>query len=572
MMIFSVLLTAGLLAAKFIYFKEAEGWQRMAWRWGLRPIMWGAIVAGALPFPMGFGTYLVQSYGIGWLLILGAQYLGFASSSGGGKSVERGTEIVQDVDVQKMLKRERRETFAEIGTVPVPVDVETHHFLFSGSTGSGKTLAFNQLLLSARERKQRAIIADPGASFLQKFGRESDRVFNPFDERGVRWCPFAEMRQSYDAARLAASMIPEGHGDSREWNGYARTILETVLERLFERGETTNQALVYYLLAAPIEELADLCEGSAASAYFAQGAERMLGSIRGILSSYAKPYTYLDPAAGADAFSVRRWIEEDGGGWLFLTFRDDQLKAIRPTLAAILDIASSAVLSLPPDLDRRIWFALDEFATLGFINSIEPLLTKGRKNGAAVIIGIQAISQLRETYGREGAQTLLSCLSTWLVLKQPDAESAEYMSQYLGDEEARRIVASGSDGGLQGGRSEGWSEQYVRQRAILPAELQNLEKRIGIVNIAGAIPPAWTEIPIIHLPDVAEAFQDREGVRSMRLERPATPNPAHMDGKTLAAPALDLETLAALEALESPGAIESEPEPATARAGLDFDV
>ncbi len=510
-----IIIFVGGLAARHTVWREEQPWQ---WAWIVRPLLWGALPVAAFS-TSGKGadknalTLFFMAWAAGWAIRWAVNYFGFLKSNKNKDSNRRGVNILGEKDVARMIKKAGKETHGHLGGVPVPIDVEPLHFLMAGAPGSGKSLAFCQLLVSARQRLHRAILSDPGSEFLKRLWRNGDVIFNPFDRRGIDWSPFAEMRQPYDAARLAASMVPEGTGSSQEWNGYARTVLEAVLESLFERDNPTNGDLVYFLTTAPLKELKELVEGSPAQRFFAKLDSGMLASVMNIVVAYIKPYSYLNPSAGKDSFSVRKWVEEDGKNWLFLSFRDDQLQAIRPMLAAVLDIAASAVLSLPASFDRRIFFAIDEFATLGQINSIEPLLTKGRKCGAVAMLGVQAISQVRETYGREKAQTILSCLGTWLVLKQPDADTSDYMSKYVGDEEIRRTVQSGNQQGAA------WQEQIHRQRAIIPSELQNLNPRVGILNIAGAIPPCWTTIPITKLPDQIEAFQDKE-MRSTRSPKP----------------------------------------------------
>ncbi|HUX64330.1 type IV secretion system DNA-binding domain-containing protein [Sulfuricella sp.] len=521
--LFIVTFVAGLVV-RYTVWREDQPWQ---WAWIVRPLLWGALPVAAFS-TSGKGvdknalTLFVMAWATGSAIRWTVNYFGFLKRNKNKDSNRRGVNIKgsQDTtalgenDVARMIKKAGKETHGYLGGVPVPIDVEPLHFLMSGAPGSGKSLAFYQRLVSARQRQHRAIISDPGAEFLKRFWREGDAIFNPFDQRGIDWSPFAEMRQPYDADRIAASMIPIPNDPTKaEWNQYANSILSAVLERLFERDNPTNGDLVYYLTTAPMRELKELVEGSPAQRFFAKLDSGMLASVMNIIVTYIKPYSYLNSAAGKDAFSVRRWIEDDGKDWLFLSFRDDQLQSIRPMIAAVLDVASSAVLSLPASFARRIFFAIDEFATLGLINSIEPLLTKGRKCGAVVMLGVQAISQPRATYGREMTQTLLSCLGTWLVLKQPDADTADYMSKYVGDEEIRRVSSSGNQ---QGG---GWQEQIHRQRAVIPSELQNLNPRVGILNIAGAIPPCWTTIPITKLPDQIEAFQDKE-MRPTRSPKP----------------------------------------------------
>jgi hypothetical protein len=477
-------------------------------------------------FPVGYlvGVFVIS----GWLKV--SRFLGLDKRIGSSE-VLRGREVISEEQAIKWLKKsgDLDECRFKLGGVPVPETVETRHFLLTGAIGSGKTQAFFQITDSARKRGHRAVVADLGGTFIKRYLRHGkDVILNPFDQRGVAWSPFAEMRQSYDAARIAQSLIPEGTGETKEWNGYARAILEGILERLFERDEATNQALVYYALGANTQELGQLCEGTPAGVFFNAGNERQLGSIRGILSTYIKPLTYLRPEAGRRSFSIRNWTETDGDGWLFISYRDDQLAAIRSMVGAQIDMAATGILSQEEELGRRLWFILDEFATLGEINSIEPLLSKGRKYGVCAALGYQSIAQPRMTYGREKAQTILAGLSTWVVLRQQDAESADYMSQYLGDEEIRREIQSSSTN--KDSKSQNTSEQYLRQRAIMPAELQQLADLQALVNIAGPLPPAWTLVPISEGPKYEtlppKALEEIQNFKPMLIQNPAAQLPA----------------------------------------------
>ena len=46
-------------------------------------------------------------------------------------------------------------------------------------------------------------------------------------------------------------------------------------------------------------------------------------------------------------------------------------------------------------------------ASLGRVQGLSDGLTKGRKYGLCAMMGLQSISQLRDVYGKDGAQTLL---------------------------------------------------------------------------------------------------------------------------------------------------------------------
>lgn len=403
----------------------------------------------------------------------------------------RGAALTDLKTLKKML-RGTPSNF-DLGGVPIPVENEPVHFLFVGGIGSGKTLAFRQALEAIRRQDQRAIIADPGGEFLGSFFRDGDVILNPFDARAASWSPLAEMRGPWDAERLAKSIIPDGKGAEAEWNLYAQQIFAAVLERLWDKGTATNGELVRILTISESAELRELVAGLPAQRMFESGNERFLGSVLAIVSSYAKPLSWLDPAAGQASFSIRRWIESESRGWVYLSYRDDQLASIRPLIAAWVDVVATAILTLQEDRERRVWLVLDEFAGLGKIQSIEPFLTKARKCGGCALLGLQAISQLYDTYGREKAKTLLSSLGTWLVLRQSDPETAEAMSLYLGDREVLRQNESGSRGGDGSGN---WAEQVTKTRLVMPAQLQRLVPRHGYLSLLGHYPICPVEMAI----------------------------------------------------------------------------
>lgn len=429
----------------------------------------------------------------------------------------RGAEMSDAKTLKKML-RGKPSNFS-LGGVPIPTEIEPVHFLFAGGIGSGKTLAFRQALEAIHRQDQRAIVADPGGEFLTTFFRGDDVILNPFDGRGAGWSPFAEMRGAWDAERLAKSIIPDGRESGDDWNLYAQQLFSGVLERLWSQGNATNGELVRILTIAESPEIRELVAGLPAQRMFETGNEKFLASVLSIIGSYAKPLAWLDPAAGQHSFSIRNWVENGTRGWIFLSYRDDQLASLRPLIAAWIDVVASAILTLPENRERRVWLALDEFAGLGRIQSIEPFLTKARKSGGCALLGLQAISQLHDTYGPKKAQTLLSCLGTWLVLRQSDSETAEAMSLYLGDREVLRQNESGSKGGDGSGN---WSEQITKTRLIMPAELQRLAPRHGYLSLLGAYPICPVEMPIPDKrPEAAPAFV-------LRDHKPSLPTGAAM--------------------------------------------
>lgn len=434
-------------------------------------------------------------------LLLGLAIMFFSKGRIKGGHV-RGAEIDTGKSVARLLKNAKSRF--SVGEVPVPIELETRGFLLAGSPGTGKSQTLTAALDALRSQNARAVIADASGIYASRYYQQSrDVIINPFDARCANWSPLAEIESIADIPALAKSMIPDAEGASAEWNNYAQTALEAILEYAYEH-DGTNGMIFELASVADISRLREVFAGTPAAPLVAEGNERMWGSVRAIVSAYLKAYQYLDPAAGTSGFSIRKHIIEQRPGWIFLTYQQQHRDALKSLIGACVDIAARAVLSLPPDRDRRVVFALDEMPLLGKVQSIVDLSTNGRKHGAVIFAGLQTIAQVRDCYGRETAQTLLACLGSWLVLRVSDAETADYMSRYLGEEERVRVVHSQSTGGEKDTTSA--SQQYVKDRVVLPSELQQLPDLQGFFNLAGPTPTAYVTLQVQREHKRAEAF------------------------------------------------------------------
>ena len=143
-------------------------------------------------------------------------------------------------------------------------------------------------------------------------------------------------------------------------------------------------------------------------------------------------------------------------------------------------------------------FVIDELPLLGRVQSVIELLTNGRKYGSITILGIQTIAQLRQTYGRDNAQTLLACLGTWLVLRCRDAETAKYMSDHFGDsEQVVKSTSYSTTSAAQGGSAtESTSTQLQVRKHILGSEVQRLPDLTGYLDISGPYPIMEIKVPL----------------------------------------------------------------------------
>ena len=176
-------------------------------------------------------------------------------------------------------------------------------------------------------------------------------------------------------------------------------------------------------------------------------------------------------------------------------WREDMAEALRPLISTWFDVLVSSLLSLPPDEERRIWFFLDELASMERLSSLEDGLTKGAKHGGRFVCGLQSTAQLDDIYTKDKATVLRSCFRNLLVLNIPntDPATAEEFSRGLGEREYKRKETSKSLN-YQRGPTRTVSERYVRERAVLPVEIHALADLTGYLKFAGDYPIAKVKL------------------------------------------------------------------------------
>lgn len=395
-----------------------------------------------------------------------------------------------------------------LGHIPIPAAVELYHFLVAGRTGAGKTQAIQQLLRTVNARRDRALVADPDGGYLARFGTSSDLILNPFDQRGLRWSPFAEIRAPFDYDVLANAVIPPGNStNEEEWRRFGRVLLSVTLKRLHEEGRTSAREVLQVINAAGDDQLQTLLAGTNAAGLRRHDA--MFHSILGVVTPHIQSWEYLvEPDEQHPAFSIRDWVRSNSPHWLFLPYRDDQLDALKYMLATWIALAVTEALALPENLDRRRWFVIDELDSLGKVGSLRLASTKLRKHGGVVAAGLQTIAQLRATYGYDEAQVILSSLANKLILAIGDHETARYFQDELGQREIERRKISRQSGhtGYRSTGSSAESTEVALEHLVLASELQGLRERRGYLRCAGDLLIHPVRIPLVLMPARTAAF------------------------------------------------------------------
>ena len=185
-------------------------------------------------------------------------------------------------------------------------------------------------------------------------------------------------------------------------------------------------------------------------------------------------------------------------------------------VATLLELATVEGLSLSENPERDLWFIMDEVDSLGKVTSLRAGLTKLRKYGCKVVLGLQTIAQFRATYGHDEAQTLLANISTKVILRAGDGETADYFSTEFGDQEVTRMQWSQTEGYSQGTSimnpgtaSNSTSNTQIREhkRTILASEIAGLPDLYGYLKLPGA-PIGTIQLQYEPHSEVTPAYQE----------------------------------------------------------------
>jgi type IV secretory pathway TraG/TraD family ATPase VirD4 len=386
----------------------------------------------------------------------------------------------------------------------VPRGDETKHFKIIGTTGTGKSTAIRELLSGALARGDRAIVADPDGGYQARFFRRyrGDILLNPFEEGSVKWDPFSEINDSYDADQLASGLIPSsGDPSASEWRAYARTFLSAVLRRSREGGFRNSTELWRLLSSASPEELRPVVAGTPAQPFLDGENARMFGSIRAVAVSAMAAFDHVQRQRAA-SFSVRQWVRRpSAAGVLFMPYKAGQIAALKSMIATWMRLAIFEAMNAQENRDQRLWLVIDELDALGAIDGLKDALARLRKFGGRCVLGFQSMAQVSGTYGAGDAQTIVENCGNTLILRCSGSENggtSQFASRLIGEREVlRRQISRGSDrdGGWSARssrRSKNISEQHVTEVAVMPSEIEQLPDFTGYLKHASA--PAWLKV------------------------------------------------------------------------------
>jgi len=118
----------------------------------------------------------------------------------------------------------------------------------------------------------------------------------------------------------------------------------------------------------------------------------------------------------------------------------------------------------------RVWFVLDELASLQRLPQLHTAVTENRKFNNPLILGFQGRSQLEKRYGKD-AETMLAQPATKIFLRTNEPHAAKWVSEALGEIEIERLRESHHQGRHKG---KNFSLDRQVEPLVLASEISGL--------------------------------------------------------------------------------------------------
>lgn len=437
---------------------------------------------------VGVGATAVAVVCVGWLLTHGERLYAYVRTVTPGEYLLPFTSVTDQSD--------------RMGVRRAMSLVKDRSILVLGETGAGKTETIKLLTHQLQTDPDEPFVVfdykGEYQEFLEADGPDDREVIYLSSTDATHyWNLFEELEREADIDEVANAMFPRTDG-TEFFSAAARQLFVAVVTYLRRQAEwegttPTNADLVTFVQTMDREEMHDrLSEHTdltAAASAIDPDAERQAA---GVYANFQQQIADLfrEDFAEAGEFSIREYMQNPDGRTLVLDFPIREGDAVEPAFRFFIDWAARFALTD----DRGSYFVLDEFARLPGLRKVGDLVNAGRSYDTQLILGVQSVAQLYDTYGQDLAAALLSGLVQTIAMRVGDGPSIEYVRSQLGREQQLRTVPAHDRRGRSVGRQEVQSETYP----VAESEVTRL--RDGEVFVI--TPEGWVRGQLDELSDV----------------------------------------------------------------------
>jgi len=420
------------------------------------------------------------------------------------KEYIRGARIADDREVKK-IKGD-----LPFGSFRLPKSEEIKHVFAVGRPGTGKTVFLSGVAERLKERGEKAIVYDFKGDYISKFyDPETDIIFNPLDHRSVGWNMFDDINTVLDINSVAQSLIPPVYSGEAFFNDGARAVFAGILFYLYRHNLRSNKD-IWQAVTAPGSEirswLSSIPEGARGLRFIEDASSKQALGVFSTMMQYTSAFEYMGNNRG---LSINEWLKQGKGGFIFVTNQSDLKDTLKPILSLFIDYFGKKLLSMPDDLNRRVFFIIDEFGTLQRLSTIKDLLIAARSKGGSVWLGIQDVGQINKLYTVDVADTIVNACGTSMMFAVSDPKTAKYLSDKIGETEYREVEKTLSFGAGKNRDGESLRSSKKTEALVLQSEIMNLPDLTAFAKIPNMGTILKTKLEYKHYPALTPAFEIR---------------------------------------------------------------
>ncbi|MEZ4672243.1 MAG: type IV secretory system conjugative DNA transfer family protein [Anaerolineae bacterium] len=313
-----------------------------------------------------------------------------------------------------------------------------------GGPGSGKTQG---IILPAIADRMLAghslVVADPQGEItghVLKYAavtRHLVVVHDPTSMIGPRYNLAEGIDNVSDARAIADVLVPSAAGDNRFWTDSAAALLAACLIRFPNLGEIYNAMNDLKGLAQKLASKKDDAALLANSFIASVGSDgKVASNVVATLATALTGWASTDVRANTSASDFDAELVVEQPTVVVLTCPGRMRAVYASYLGAtlrklMLDLDTIGERNKGP-LPVPVGVILDEFPTLGKLDSLVADVNLVRKRRISIMIGAQTKGQFHMIYGNEGTQALFTGLATQVIYGGCDADTAEFYSKASG--------------------------------------------------------------------------------------------------------------------------------------------
>jgi type IV secretory pathway TraG/TraD family ATPase VirD4 len=313
-----------------------------------------------------------------------------------------------------------------------------------GGPGSGKTQGIILPAIADRMRSGHSlIVADPQGEItahILKYAavtRHLVVVHDPTSAAGPRYNLAQGIDNVSDARAIADVLVPSAQGDNRFWTDSAAALLAACLIRFDNLGAIYSAMNDTKALAQALKSKKDDAALLANSFIASVGSDgKVASNVIATLATALTGWASIDVRANTSASDFDAELVVEQPTVVVLTCPGRMRAVYASYLGAtlrklMLDLDTIGERNKGP-LPVPVGVILDEFPTLGKLDSLVADVNLVRKRRISILIGAQTKGQFEMLYGREGTQALFTGLATQVIYGGCDADTAEFYSKASG--------------------------------------------------------------------------------------------------------------------------------------------